>query len=114
MLGPFAGQQHLDVAGGTGDVAFRVLRAIQAAEQIEQQRQGQHRFSTSQPQPQPQVDPAIHHQQQQQHPQENQLGHVTVFDINGEMLEVGKSRAHNQGSDCCYSRKSARTVRQAE
>lgn len=27
-LRPFPGQQHLDVAGGTGDVAFRVLRAI--------------------------------------------------------------------------------------
>lgn len=24
--------QHLDVAGGTGDVAFRVLKAIRAAE----------------------------------------------------------------------------------
>ena len=24
--------QHLDVAGGTGDVAFRVLNAIRAAE----------------------------------------------------------------------------------
>ena len=27
-LRPFPGMQHLDVAGGTGDVAFRVLRAI--------------------------------------------------------------------------------------
>jgi hypothetical protein len=31
-LRPFAGMQHLDVAGGTGDVAFRVLDAIQRAE----------------------------------------------------------------------------------
>ncbi|GLI63288.1 hypothetical protein VaNZ11_006194, partial [Volvox africanus] len=31
-LRPFPGQEHLDVAGGTGDVAFRVLRAIRAAE----------------------------------------------------------------------------------
>ncbi len=31
-LQPFAGMRHLDVAGGTGDVAFRVLRAIRAAE----------------------------------------------------------------------------------
>ena len=31
-LQPFAGMRHLDVAGGTGDVAFRVLKAIRAAE----------------------------------------------------------------------------------
>ncbi|CAD7697028.1 unnamed protein product [Ostreobium quekettii] len=31
-LGPFPGMRHLDVAGGTGDVAFRVLDAIRAAE----------------------------------------------------------------------------------
>lgn len=31
-LRPFPGMQHLDVAGGTGDVAMRVLRAIRAAE----------------------------------------------------------------------------------
>jgi 2-methoxy-6-polyprenyl-1,4-benzoquinol methylase len=31
-LRPFSGQRHLDVAGGTGDVGFRVLRAIRKAE----------------------------------------------------------------------------------
>lgn len=31
-LHPFAGQNHLDVAGGTGDVAFRVLKEIRKAE----------------------------------------------------------------------------------
>lgn len=31
-LAPGAGQQHLDVAGGTGDIAFRVLRAVRLAE----------------------------------------------------------------------------------
>ncbi|KAG1665497.1 hypothetical protein FOA52_009758 [Chlamydomonas sp. UWO 241] len=34
-LRPFPGQAHLDVAGGTGDVAFRVLRAVRAAEAAE-------------------------------------------------------------------------------
>jgi demethylmenaquinone methyltransferase/2-methoxy-6-polyprenyl-1,4-benzoquinol methylase len=43
--------RHLDVAGGTGDVAFRVLAAGGA------------------------------------------LTHVTVLDINGDMLEVGRDRA---------------------
>ena len=32
QLQPFPGMRHLDVAGGTGDVAFRVLNAIRAAE----------------------------------------------------------------------------------
>lgn len=32
QLRPFAGMQHLDVAGGTGDVAFRVLGQIRQAE----------------------------------------------------------------------------------
>ena len=31
-IGVFPGMTHLDVAGGTGDVAFRVLRALRAAE----------------------------------------------------------------------------------
>lgn len=31
-LRPSSGQRHLDVAGGTGDVGFRVLRAIRKAE----------------------------------------------------------------------------------
>lgn len=31
-LRPFPGMQHLDVAGGTGDVAFRVLEAMRRAE----------------------------------------------------------------------------------
>lgn len=32
QLAPFAGMQHLDVAGGTGDIAFRVLEKIREAE----------------------------------------------------------------------------------
>ena len=31
-VGVFPGMTHLDVAGGTGDVAFRVLRALRAEE----------------------------------------------------------------------------------
>ncbi|RFB79400.1 bifunctional demethylmenaquinone methyltransferase/2-methoxy-6-polyprenyl-1,4-benzoquinol methylase UbiE [Methylovirgula sp. 4M-Z18] len=49
--------QHLDVAGGTGDVAFRVAEAG-----------GAHT-------------------------------HVTVLDINGNMLNVGRSRAEKRGLD---------------
>ncbi len=50
---------HLDVAGGTGDVAFRILEA------------------------------AGH----------NRQAHVTVLDINGDMLEVGRTRADKAGID---------------
>lgn len=38
-LRPFPGMRHLDVAGGTGDVAFRVLEAMRRAE-FGQQRPG--------------------------------------------------------------------------
>lgn len=62
-----AGMQHLDVAGGTGDVAFRVLRAIRAAEAEEQQRP----TSTTPLAP----------------------GSVVVSDINPDMLAVGKQKA---------------------
>ena len=68
MLAPFPGAKHVDVAGGTGDVAFRVLRAIQAAEGLR---------STP-------VDSTVEGR-----------GHVTVFDINPEMLEEGKKKAQN-------------------
>jgi demethylmenaquinone methyltransferase / 2-methoxy-6-polyprenyl-1,4-benzoquinol methylase len=50
---------HLDVAGGTGDVAFRILEA------------------------------ADH----------NTRAHVTVLDINGDMLDVGRTRATKAGID---------------
>lgn len=98
-LSPFPGQQHLDVAGGTGDVAFRVLRAIRAAEQ--QHQQSDHQPAASQ---RP-VFQAHAHQQQLQATASLQPsaatatapGHVTVCDINANMLEVGKSRAASQG-----------------
>lgn len=47
--------RHLDVAGGTGDVAFRIVRAG------------------------------------------GPLTHVTVLDINGDMLRVGRARAEKRG-----------------
>jgi 2-methoxy-6-polyprenyl-1,4-benzoquinol methylase len=34
QLRPAPGQVHLDVAGGTGDVAFRVLRSLRTAERV--------------------------------------------------------------------------------
>ncbi|CAM6128593.1 unnamed protein product [Calypogeia fissa] len=67
-LSPFPGMQHLDVAGGTGDVAFRVLQAINRAEQRSFQ------VSTA--------DAA-----------DKDESKVYVCDINPAMLNVGKQRA---------------------
>ena len=70
-LKPFAGMRHLDVAGGTGDVAFRVLDQILEQEEEEEQ----HMQS---------VTPA---------------GSVTVCDINPEMLAEGRKKALAAGYD---------------
>ncbi|GAB4813552.1 hypothetical protein N2152v2_000598 [Parachlorella kessleri] len=72
-LRPFPGMQHLDVAGGTGDVAFRVLEAMRRAEFQQQPAAAAER-------------PA-------------QQGVVTVFDINPSMLQEGQKRAAAQGLD---------------
>jgi ubiquinone/menaquinone biosynthesis C-methylase UbiE len=66
MLSPFPGMKHIDVAGGTGDVAFRVVRALENAESLQSQTSGS-------------------------------KGHVTVFDINAEMLEEGRKKASKSG-----------------
>lgn len=61
-LAPRPGMRCLDVGGGTGDIAFRILKEVQRRRQ-----EGQ--------------PPA----------------HVTVSDINGEMLKVGRDRATDSG-----------------
>jgi 2-methoxy-6-polyprenyl-1,4-benzoquinol methylase len=74
-LAPFAGQRHIDVAGGTGDVAFRVLRAIKDAER----NLGGSKENT---------DEAV-----------SCSGSVVVCDINAAMLEEGRRKAASQGVD---------------
>jgi 2-methoxy-6-polyprenyl-1,4-benzoquinol methylase len=70
-VGVFAGMTHLDVAGGTGDIAFRVLRALQRVER-EAELDGQ-------------VLDA------------NTRGKVVVSDINPAMLREGMKRATQRG-----------------
>lgn len=65
-LRPFPGQQHLDVAGGTGDVAFRVLRAVRAAELEERMAAAGRRNHGQQGQGQAPFRPRPQAQQQQQ------------------------------------------------
>lgn len=71
-LGPFPGMQHLDVAGGTGDVAFRVLEAIHSCEQL-----GMAGKSSD--------------------VEAEDDTHIYVCDINPAMLDVGKQRAQEKG-----------------
>lgn len=58
---PKPGQRFLDVAGGTGDIAFRI------------------------------------HKKLLQHPTTNHQSPITVFDLNPNMLEVGRDRAIDRG-----------------
>lgn len=71
-LKPFAGMKHLDVAGGTGDIAFRVV------EQIAQLEDWQQEHDTSS------ITPA---------------GSVTLCDINPDMLSEGQKKARKAGYD---------------
>ncbi|KAL3625181.1 2-hexaprenyl-6-methoxy-1,4-benzoquinone methyltransferase [Castilleja foliolosa] len=70
-LNPFPGMKHLDVAGGTGDVAFRILDSINNV--------GRRAMRD------------IH--------DDNVLDETQIFvcDINPNMLDVGKKRAEERG-----------------
>ncbi|CAN1168328.1 2-methoxy-6-polyprenyl-1,4-benzoquinol methylase, mitochondrial [Linum perenne] len=70
-LNPFPGMKHLDVAGGTGDVAFRILEAVNSVKRRAIQ------------------DPS----------NENLLEETEIYvcDINANMLNVGKKRAIERG-----------------
>jgi ubiquinone/menaquinone biosynthesis methyltransferase len=73
-LGPFAGMRHLDVAGGTGDIAFRVAASPAL--------RGRARAPTST------AADDSHDSQQPQSP----ATQITVCDINDAMLDVGRER----------------------
>eukprot|EP01062_Namystynia_karyoxenos_P032669 TRINITY_DN24079_c0_g1_i1.p1 TRINITY_DN24079_c0_g1~~TRINITY_DN24079_c0_g1_i1.p1 ORF type:complete len:346 (+),score=103.87 TRINITY_DN24079_c0_g1_i1:72-1040(+) len=64
LLEPTPGKHYLDVAGGTGDVAFRIVDALDAAASQLQQREGRAAPASS----------------------------VTISDINPSMLAVGERR----------------------
>ena len=98
-LRPWAGMRHLDVAGGTGDVAFRVLDAMRREAAAVR---GVPRAAAT---PSPPGS-----EQQQQEKQQQELGGVnssssssegegvvTVFDINAEMLAEGQRKAAARG-----------------
>lgn len=69
-LNPFSGMKHLDVAGGTGDVAFRILESIN---DVGRRALRDHDDNV---------------------PEETK---IFVCDINSNMLTVGKKRAQERG-----------------
>ncbi|XP_041021784.1 2-methoxy-6-polyprenyl-1,4-benzoquinol methylase, mitochondrial isoform X1 [Juglans microcarpa x Juglans regia] len=71
-LNPFPGMKHLDVAGGTGDVAFRILETINSVK---------HRAMKDV------LEDNLHEETR-----------IFVCDINPNMLNVGKKRALERGS----------------
>lgn len=73
-LRPFPGMQHLDVAGGTGDVAFRVLDTIYTHEETNTFKGSSDLEADD--------DTRVH-----------------ICDINPAMLEVGQRRAEEKGLD---------------
>ncbi|KDP40412.1 hypothetical protein JCGZ_03762 [Jatropha curcas] len=70
-LNPFPGMKHLDVAGGTGDVAFRILETVNSIKYRALQ------------------DPLNDNLQEETQ--------IYVCDINPNMLNVGKKRAIERG-----------------
>ena len=74
-VGVFPGMTHLDVAGGTGDVAFRVLRALRAEEAATRRAAGGGMSRSD----------------------SSSAGRVIVSDINTAMLREGEKRAAKHG-----------------
>ncbi|KAG5548829.1 hypothetical protein RHGRI_014250 [Rhododendron griersonianum] len=70
-LNPFPGMRHLDVAGGTGDVAFRILQSLNSVSRRA-------------------VQDVLQDNLQEE-------THIYVCDINPNMLNVGKKRAQERG-----------------
>ncbi|GKV00421.1 hypothetical protein SLEP1_g13107 [Rubroshorea leprosula] len=70
-LNPFPGMKHLDVAGGTGDVAFRILETINSMKRRAIQDS---------------LNDSLHEETR-----------IFICDINPNMLSVGKKRALERG-----------------
>ncbi|GJP32369.1 hypothetical protein CLOM_g16965 [Closterium sp. NIES-68] len=82
-LHPFPRMQHLDVAGGTGDIAFRVLRAIRQAEADPRRMAAAARAGGGAGEGEGEGVARV--------------ARVIVCDINEDMLRVGQQRAQQQG-----------------
>ncbi|XP_004636312.1 2-methoxy-6-polyprenyl-1,4-benzoquinol methylase, mitochondrial [Octodon degus] len=87
-MNPLPGTQLLDVAGGTGDIAFRFLNYVQEQYQRKQKRQLKAQQNLS-------WEEIAKKYQNEDDP----LGgsRVMICDINREMLKVGQKKAFDQG-----------------
>jgi len=79
LLSPSPGSTILDVAGGTGDIAFRCIDAMRNSPDFFPNRGGTSTPNTKSP--------------------FSDVSKVVVLDINPAMLEVGKNRATERGYD---------------
>nr|XP_020654794.1 2-methoxy-6-polyprenyl-1,4-benzoquinol methylase, mitochondrial [Pogona vitticeps] len=88
QMNPYPGTQLLDVAGGTGDIAFRFLNYVrsQREHQVRQRLRSHQNLSWQE----------ISKLYQEE---DKSLGgsHVVVCDINKEMLKVGKQKSQSLG-----------------
>uniref|UniRef100_A0A8D0BJC4 2-methoxy-6-polyprenyl-1,4-benzoquinol methylase, mitochondrial n=1 Tax=Salvator merianae TaxID=96440 RepID=A0A8D0BJC4_SALMN len=88
-MNPYPGTQLLDVAGGTGDIAFRFINYVcsHREHQIQQKLRSQQNLSWQE---------ITKLYQEEEH---KSLGgsHVVVCDINKEMLKVGKRKSQQLG-----------------
>ncbi|XP_061458888.1 2-methoxy-6-polyprenyl-1,4-benzoquinol methylase, mitochondrial [Rhineura floridana] len=89
QMNPYPGTQLLDVAGGTGDIAFRFINYVrsQREHQVRQKLRSHQNLSW-------QEITQLYHEEEHQ-----SLGgsHVVVCDINREMLKVGKQKSQRLG-----------------
>ncbi|GCC29979.1 2-methoxy-6-polyprenyl-1,4-benzoquinol methylase, mitochondrial [Chiloscyllium punctatum] len=86
MMNPLPGTKLLDVAGGTGDIAFRFMDYVR----MQQERQSRQAVKSNQSPSWQQISDFY----QQQNKSDSDLGSKAVIcDINKEMLKVGRQKA---------------------
>ncbi|GAA6218626.1 2-methoxy-6-polyprenyl-1,4-benzoquinol methylase, mitochondrial [Lates japonicus] len=89
VMNPQPGAQLLDVAGGTGDIAFRFLEYVRS-----QQERQRRRSARSMQTPSWQDISNNYSTEDEERPQESR---AVVCDINKEMLKVGKQKGDSMG-----------------
>ncbi|XP_042297919.1 2-methoxy-6-polyprenyl-1,4-benzoquinol methylase, mitochondrial [Sceloporus undulatus] len=88
-MNPYPGTQLLDVAGGTGDIAFRFINSVrsQREHQVRQKLRSHQNLSWQE----------ITNLYQEEEHQSLGGSQVVICDINAEMLKVGKQKSQHLG-----------------
>ncbi|XP_069789076.1 2-methoxy-6-polyprenyl-1,4-benzoquinol methylase, mitochondrial-like [Narcine bancroftii] len=87
-MNPLPGTKLLDVAGGTGDIAFRFMDYVRS----QQEKQSRQAMKLHQSPSWQQISDAY---QQQKEPNSDLESKAIICDINKEMLKVGKQKAEH-------------------